>query len=152
GIPESLICRYWIDLSRGGLVVREENYQPGRRLASRLDIKLAPFKVGTKDVWMPVAGELSAYAATVDKKPAVLKDRQLVDNIYVVDGTMQFNQHPGQEVFTIKYKTGTPVSDKLRKLQYEFGQQQISPEPTRAEVKKMLDEQVAMAEAQKTEL
>ncbi len=101
---------------------------------------------------MPVAGELSGYVARVDKKSAVQKDRQFLDNIYLVAGTMQFNQHPGQEVFTIKYKPGTPVSDKLRKLQYEFGQQQTTPEPTRAEVKKMLDEQVAMAQAQKTEL
>ena len=38
---------------------------------------------------------------------------------------MEFNKRPGPEVFTIKYKPGTPISDNLRKLQYEFGQQKI---------------------------
>ncbi len=44
GVPGSLLCRYWIDLSRGGLVVRQEDYVPGGQMAGRLDIKLAAFQ------------------------------------------------------------------------------------------------------------
>jgi hypothetical protein len=69
-----------------------------------------------------------------------------------VGGTMEFNKHPGREVFTIKYKPGTPVSDNLRKLQYEFGQQKIGTKPTKAEAEAMLKEQLAKAEQQKSEL
>jgi hypothetical protein len=151
GVGGSTMFRYWIDLNRNGHVVRQEDYQSGQ-LKSRLEITLATFKVSGADVWMPVSGESVGYAALVDYKPVVMKEPQFFEKIYAVRGTMQFNNHPGPEVFTIKYKPGTPVSENLRKLQYEFGRQQLSPEPTKAEVQKMLDDQVAMAEKQKTEL
>ena len=80
------------------------------------------------------------------------KTPTVLDTIYVVDGTMEFNQHPGPEAFTIKHKPGTPVSDQLRKLSYEFGQQKIGAKPTKAEAERMLKEQLAKAEEQKSEL
>jgi len=154
GVPDSLLRRYWIDLRRNGHVVREEIYRgKGHRvMAKRLDIKLAPFKIGKSEVWMPVSGESVGYEATVDKKPVVLKQPQAFEKIYVVNGTMEFNRHPGPDVFTIRYKPGTPVSDNLRKLQYEYGQQKVGTNPTKPEVQKMLDEQLAMAHQQKSEL
>jgi hypothetical protein len=65
---------------------------------------------------------------------------------------MEFNKRPGPEVFTIKYKPGTPISDNLRKLEYQFGQQQIGLNPTKAEKEKMLNDQLAKAEQQKSAL
>ena len=154
GVPDSLLCRYWIDLHRNGHTVRHEVYHgKGRRvMALRLDIRLAAFKVGKSDVWMPVSGESVGYDATVDKKPVVMREPQAIERIYVVNGTMEFNKHPGSEVFTIKYKPGTPVSDNLRKLQYEYGQQKVGRNPTKLEVQKMLDEQLATAHQQESEL
>jgi hypothetical protein len=152
GVPNSTIFRYWIDLNRNGHVVREEDYASGQVMAYRLDIKLAPFKIDGREFWMPVSGESVGYNAVVDKKPVVMSAPQSFERIYVVNGTMDFNKHPRPEVFTIKYKPGTPISDNLRKLQYSFGQQQLAPKPTRSEVKKMLDDQVALAEKQQTEL
>jgi hypothetical protein len=150
-VPDSLIYRCWIDLRRNGHVVRRETYRK-KVMGSRLDIKLAPFKVGGAEVWMPVAGEGVGYGALVDRKPVITKEPTVLDSIRVVDGTMEFNKHPGPEAFTIKYKLGTPVSDRLRKLSYEFGQQQIGSRPTKAAAEKMLNEQVAKAEEQKAEL
>jgi len=153
-VPDSLRCRYWIDLRRNGHVVRQEIYRgKGRRvMAFRLDIKLAPFKVGKSEVWMPVSGESVGYDSIVDKKPVVMKEPQALEKVYVVNGTMEFNKHPGPEVFTIRYKPGTPVSDNLRKLQYEYGQQKVATNPTKPDVKKMLEEQLATAHQQKSEL
>jgi hypothetical protein len=151
-VPDSLIARYWIDLRRNGHVVRQESYMPGKVMAGRLDIKLSPFKVGSSEVWMPVSGESVGYAALENKKPVVTKEPTSINKIHVVDGTMVFNKHPGLEVFTMKYKPGTPVSDQLRKLTYEFGQQKIGAKPTKLEAEKMLHEQVAKANEQKAEL
>jgi len=41
----------------------------------------------------------------------------------VVDGTMEFNKHPGPEVFTTNYKLGPPISESLRKLEDEWALQ-----------------------------
>jgi hypothetical protein len=153
GVPDSLIARYWIDLRRNGHVVRRESYRAGKVMSGRLDIKLAPFEIGDTEVWMPVSGESVGYEALgEDKIPIVTKEPTSIRTIYVVNGTMEFNKHPGPEAFTIKYKMGTPISDNLRKLEYEFGQQKIGLNPTKAEAEKMLNEQLAQAEAQKAEL
>jgi hypothetical protein len=151
GVPDSLFSRYWIDLRRSGHVVRVESYS-GKVMSGRLDIKLASFKAGGAEVWMPVSGDSVGYAALVDRKPVITKEPTSLNTIYVVGGTMEFNKQPGPDVFTIKYKPGTPISDNLRKLEYEYGQQQIGLSPTKAETEKMLNEQIAKAEEQKAEL
>jgi hypothetical protein len=155
GLPDSLMFRYWIDLKRNGHVVRQEEYlRPNNvtAVASRLDITLASFKAGKAEVWMPVSGESMGYMAVVDSRPTVMKTPQAVERTYVVDGTMEFNRHPGPEVLTIKYRPGTPVSDNLRQLEYEFGQQKVPPNPNKREVESLLKEQLAEAEKQKATL
>jgi hypothetical protein len=142
---------YWIDLRRSGQVVRAELYWSEKGLLhARRDIKLAPFKVGGAEIWMPVSGEQSTYSSSPDDKYKLMLN--VLGEIHVVNGTMEFNKHPGRDVFTIKYKPGTPVSDSLRKLQYEFGQQSIRMRPTRAEAEKMLKDQLQQADRQKNEL
>jgi hypothetical protein len=146
GVPGSLIRRYWIDLRRNGHVVRQENYQPGKVMIGRLDIKLSPFKLGDREVWMPTHGDSAGYVAFVDNRVVVTKEPTSLNTIHVLAGTLEFNKRPGPEAFTIKYKPGTPISDNLRKLTYEFGQQKIATRPTKSDV------EIAEAEQQKTEL
>ncbi|MGC8643180.1 MAG: hypothetical protein ACP5XB_25245 [Isosphaeraceae bacterium] len=152
GVPNSrsLFFRYWIDLQRSGQVVRRESYA-GNVMSERLDIKLRPFKIGGAEVWMPVSGEDVGYVALENNKTVLFKDPTSIKTIYAVGGTMEFNKHPRPEVFTIKYKLGTPISDNLRKVQYEFGQQKIQ-RLTKPEVEKMLKDQLAQAEKQKSTL
>ena len=152
GVPDSLYYRYWIDLRRNGLVVRQENYLGKMGMVARLDIQLAAFKIGNAEVWMPVSGESITYLARVDNKPMRMKDPQSIESISVLKGTVEFNKHPGPDAFTIKYKAGTPISDSMRKLEYAFGQQKIATNPTKAEAERMLKEQLAKAEEQKSEL
>ncbi len=152
GRPESLFFRYWIDLRKSGHVVRRETYTRGKIMNSRINIKLTSFKVGDSEVWMPTYGETLGYVAVVDKKPVVVKEATVIDVIYVVDGTMQFNKNPGPEAFRIAYKMGTPISDNLRQLTTEYGKQEINPKPTKAEAEKMLREQLERADQQKSQL
>ena len=60
-----------------------------------------------------------------------------IKKIHVVDGTMEFNKHPGPEVFTIKYKPGTPILDDLRKLDTNTASRSRG-QPLKAEAEKML--------------
>ncbi len=146
---QQLARRYWVDLRRSGQVVRVEMYLRGEQRLSRTDVTLAPFKVGDQEVWMPVSAESTGYA-TGDAKNPVSAKPEVRESLFVVKGTMEFNKHPKPEAFTIKYKPGTPVSDHLQKLTYEFGQQKISERPSKSEMGRMLKEQLAQADEQKS--
>ena len=62
-VPEQISMRFWVDLQRSGHVVKEEHYAAGNAVSSRIDIKLARFKLGDGSIWMPVSGEFSGYGA-----------------------------------------------------------------------------------------
>ncbi len=143
---------FWLDLKRGGHAVRRESYVEGKYLVGRVDIKLVLMKVGDVEAWMPVYGVGESHSALKDGKPYFPKDPTSIQTIYINDGTLEFNKHPGPVTFTIKYKPGTPISDSLRKLEYEFGRQKPPKRPTRAETVVMLNEQLADAKAQGKEL
>ncbi len=115
--------RYWIDVNRGGHVVRLESYWPRGDVTSRLDVELGEFKLGKSEVWMPRSGTSMDYAIIKDKKPVIIKEPSVIETIRVVNSTMQFNTHPGPEVFTMRYKPGPAISEGLRKLTHEFAQQ-----------------------------
>ncbi len=156
-----MLDRYWIDLRRDGHVRRLEDFDPhllrdGKPVRARQsNFTLAPFKVGGNEIWMPVSGRDERYTILDPDKGEMVNredDPWWREEMHVVNGTMELNKNPGPEVFTIKYKLGTPISDNLRKLQYEYGQQTIRAKPTKAEVEKMLKEQLTKAEEQKSEL
>lgn len=148
---DAVMCRYWIDLRRNGHVVRMETYSK-EGMMSRLDITLDEFPLKGAAVWMPVAGETSTYAATRNGKPTISKEPITISTIRVVKGTMEFNKHPGREAFLARYKPGTPVSDGLRRLRYEFGQQKVDARMTKGQAEASLKEQIEKAEEQKSEL
>ncbi len=152
GVESSLIFRFWIDLQKGGHVVRQESYAPGKVVNGRLDIKLTSFKIGDVQVWMPTSGESVGYAAEKDGKPVTASEPTITQTIYVNGGTMEFNQKPGVAAFKINYKPGTPVSDKLSQLQYEFGQQRVTDRPTKRQAEESLRAQVEEAQRQGKEL
>ncbi len=123
GVPNSVMADYYIDLRRTGHVVRIQSYVKENVLSSWFDINLAPFKVGDVQVWMPVSGESVGLTAVENERPIVTKEPTSIRKFRVVDGTMEFNQHPGPEVFTTQYKPGPPISEGLRKLEDEWALQ-----------------------------
>jgi hypothetical protein len=144
--------RFWIDLKRGGHAVRAEQYGKGGVVDYRVDVQLASFPVGDTKIWMPISGVVKSYIDTKDDKIGHSSEPTAIQTIYINHGTLEFNKHPDAKAFTIEYKPGTPVSDNIRRLKYEFGQQRMSPLPSRAEATAMLKEQLANAEAQHREL
>ncbi len=148
--------KFWIDLHRGGHVVRWEMFARGGELTRRSDIELRSFPLGDRTVWMPVRGVSESHNAFKDGKAYYPAEPTTVETIQVVGSTLAFNKHPGPDTFNIKYKPGTPISDKLRKLEYEFGQQKPKIEPRTAmpvrEAEELLKEAIANAERQRSEL
>ena len=145
--------RFWIELRRGGHVVRREIYDQKGKVSGRVVVRLASFKLGRDLVWMPVSGTTESHdAADKDGEPYTPVEATSVQQIDVIDGTMEFNKRPGAAVFKIDYKPGTPISDNLRQVQTEFGRQKPAPRPTKPEAEATLRRQLAEAEAQRSEL
>jgi hypothetical protein len=77
------------------------------------------------------------------------EDRVLLTvKTYVIRGSMAINEGVDGKRLRVSAKMGDPISDHIRKLQGEFGQQKIDPFPTRAEAEAMLKQQLAEAEKQ----
>ncbi len=149
---DRLLNRYYIDMARSGQVIRRESFAPTGEVDGRDEIKLEAFKIGDAEVWMPVYCESRGYAKLKDRLPVPTKDPTSFQKVYVVGGTMRFNRHPGREAFMMNYKLGTPISDSIRQMESGFGQMKIAPKPSKAEVSRLLEEQLKKAEEQKSEL
>lgn len=117
--------KFWIDFRRGGHVVRWEGFSPGGELTGRSNIELRSFPLGQKSVWMPVSAVAESHNGFKDGKPYYPAEPTRIESIYIVKGTLEFNKRPAPATFKITYKSGTPISDNLRKLEYEFGQQKV---------------------------
>jgi hypothetical protein len=152
GLPNSLMAEYYIDLRRNGHVVRIQWYTKGKVLSGWFDIKLAPFKVGDASVWMPVAGEAVGLMAVQDGRPILTKEHTSLRKFRVLDGTMEFNKHPGPEVFTTQYKMGLPVSEALRKLEGEWAVQKARLSSDKGDTEETIGEQLTAARGEKTEV
>ena len=85
----------------------------------------------------------------MDKEFVWSEEPTSILSLYIIDGTLAFNRHPGPPTFSVKYKPGTPVSDHVRKLSYQYGQQKLPENPSTSETEKMLVEQVQQANEQK---
>jgi hypothetical protein len=136
GMEDSIVMgRYYVDLARGGHVIRRVYYTPEGAVFEQTDVTLASFQVDGKEVWMPVAAESFGYGAFNYKtrRPYFTKKPTTHGKIAVVDGTMAFNTHPGREIFNTDTKLGTPVSDRIRKMSAEFATQKRGVPSTNAE-------------------
>lgn len=147
-----LFQRFWIDLRRGGHSVRRETYSANDALVGRATIDLARFQIDGSEVWMPVSGEIEGHASIKDGKPYFPKEPTMIEKIYINSGTLEFNKRPPPSTFSINYKPGTPITDNLRRVQTEFGRQQVGRRVSKPETESMLRDQLAQAENQKKEL
>jgi hypothetical protein len=123
GLRDSLQAEYYIDLKRNGHVVRMQHYTKGKTLAGWFNIKLDSFSVDGVEVWMPVSGESVGLMAVENGRPILTNGPTSIRKFQVVRPTMEFNKHPGPDVFSTSYKAHPPVSNRLRKLEREFALQ-----------------------------
>jgi hypothetical protein len=148
-----IVKRYWIDLNRDGHVVRSESHASiDGSLGGRITVNLKQFNIDGESVWFPISGISEGFIFTRDNKLEYSKKPTNRDDIYILLDTLKFNRNPPASAFKLDYKPGTPISDQLKKLRYEFGQQQPPPRLTRETAEKHLQEQLALANAQRAEL
>jgi len=115
--PWRVIWRYWIDLKRGGHVLREE-MRKGADLWWRLDgVQLARVKAGTgKEIWFPVRAEFDSFlfGTKVQASPV------LHESYRVVQGTLVFNRGLPDERFSIEWKGHRAETATLKKAAEEY--------------------------------
>jgi hypothetical protein len=125
GIRDSLASEYFIDWKRNGHVVRIQHYTKGNSLSGWFNIKLESFSVNGVKVWMPVSGESVGLMAVENGRPILTNGPTSIRKLQIVRPTMEFNKHPGPDVFSTSYASRPPVSEGLRKLEEEFARQMI---------------------------
>jgi hypothetical protein len=144
--------RIWVDMARGCHPTRRESYSAGS-LVSRATVALQQFSLPSGGpIWLPVSGTVEGFAEVDDnKKLYFASEVQNTEVLKIMTNTLQINRHPGDGAFALKYRPGTPVTDSLRDLRYEYGIQKTVA-GTRAEAEEQLREQLRVAEEQRSEL
>ena len=142
--PNSLVYQFWIDMNRSAQVFRCERWNDGRLLERTVDVVLEQFGAKNESVWLPVRGTIEHFDGEGNlhstEKYRLLKD------------TIAINKGIGDSQFTIKYPIGTPVSDRIRGLAYEVGQDRRPPPETLAEAEARLKDSLKKAEESRSEL
>jgi len=112
-----VIWRYWVDLKRGGHVLREE-MRKGSDLWWRLDrVQLARIKLGTaKEIWFPVRAEFDSFLFGTKVQPSPV----LHESYRVVQGTLVFNRGLSDERFSIEWKGHQAETPAFKKAAEEF--------------------------------
>jgi hypothetical protein len=122
-VRDSLMSEYDIDLKRNGHVVRIHHYMKAKTLSGWFNIQLDSFSVDGVLVWMPVSGESVGLTALENGRRILTNGPTSIRKFRVVRPTMEFNKHPGPDVFSTSYSARPPVSEGLRKLEHEFALQ-----------------------------
>lgn len=140
---------FWIDLERGGHVLRHE-HRLGENLARILTgIRLEAHEASPgRSVWMPVFGQEEGHIGQDERDPSVRtypKDAVYLEAYELVTATLRFDRGLSDEYFTVKPHRGDLVSDRLKEAEYEYGQyvirsrQPAEPPPSDAEIEAGLE-------------
>lgn len=147
GRDMDLIDRYWIDLERGGFPIKRERLQHGAKtVTARTTIDLGQFPVKPgKSIWLPRHG-----VHKID--PDSSEGPSTIEEISMLPISLRINAHPPDSLFTVKFRAGTPVTDTLRRVQFEWGQDRRPVAISHAQAEDRLKEHLREAEAQGDEL
>lgn len=145
------ISRVWLDLERGGHVLKEEFRRDGELWYRIHNVKLQEFPLGQKKIWFPVHGEFDSFA-----NGSRFLGHPVLHEVYdVVRGSLVFNQNLPDARFSVEWKgkkadTAT-ASVAAERKEFQERQQRAKPKPTprtdRAGVDADLDRQLAEADA-----
>ena len=148
---------FWIDMNRGGHVVRHEQ-RTGDDLVILTTVVLKAFNPSPGlDAWLPISGRLESRLALRNGQPKYLDVPVYYETYFLLPLTLRFNQGLKDSAFSVKAKPGDVVSDELRKAKYEFGQYMVRPRvktklPTDAEVQANLERMLKDSKVMANEL
>ena len=142
-IETGLVDRFWVDMGRCGHVLRMETMNKGRLLTTSSEIKLEEFPAKAGKLWIPVEGK----CRSMDGGKVVVEERY-----HVLKSSIRFNKGLADGEFTIRYPMGTPVSDQVKKVVYEIGQDRRPPPEKMIDAQTRLDEALKKAGESRSEL
>lgn len=108
---------YWIDLGRGGHVIKKEFYQ-GAKMWYRLhEVRLALVPAGRgKEVWFPLQATMDTFLRGTE----ILQTPVFHEIYYVVSGTLVLNQGLGDERFSINWKGPVARSEAFDRIARDY--------------------------------
>ncbi|MGO9464970.1 MAG: hypothetical protein ACLQIB_08020 [Isosphaeraceae bacterium] len=127
---------FWIDLERGGNVLRYEQ-RWGKDLAKvNTGIRLELFRAPSgRTVWLPVCGQSEGHLS-VDKsnlrKRIFTTEPVYIARYDLIPVSLRLEQGLKDDRFSVKAKSGDVVTDELRRARYEFGQYLIRGQEKKA--------------------
>jgi hypothetical protein len=147
--------KFWVDLERGGHILRRELYR-GANLSERLSrVQLAPFDgpKGSK-VWLPISGTYEVFLYGDEKTRTILhsKDPIRIEEYLVMSPTVSLIAGIRDGHFAIELSPGTVVTDTVRGITYDFGRDQRPAPVTVAQAQERLRSHLSEADAQASEL
>jgi hypothetical protein len=117
---------FWIDLKRGGHVIRHERRFLGENLGSLTTVRLERFEKGPGRVaWLPISGRVESLMDSKDQKLVFLAKPVLFETYDLLPITLRFDRGMKDDAFSVKAKAGDAISDEVRKARYEFGQYMV---------------------------
>ena len=148
--------RFWIDLERGGHVLKYEQLIGNYVRMRAYDIALVQFKDSQGHaIWIPVSGIWEAYESfDKDKSSTIGKKATNRETYTVLPESVRLNTGLKDDRFSVKFANGTLITDKLRRVQYQFGQTVPAGKKTTTpfDAEASLKEQLRLADQQKDEL
>jgi hypothetical protein len=142
-IETGLVERYWVDFSRNGHVLKKEWWNGGRLLNVVSEIELKSYGGESERVWIPVKGKSTNLYNGVKTSEEYYR---------VLQGSVRVGGIIPDRQFTVRYPVGTPISDQLKGVFYEFGQDRRPPPETSSEAQARLNENLAKAAEGRAEL
>lgn len=123
---ERILSRLWMDLGRGGHVLKHDFYY-GSELWWRMhSIKLSLMpSQGGREVWFPIHGEYDSFLWGEGCR----KEPVLHETSYLVRGSLVFDRGLGDERFSLRWKGHRAQSDSFRNAAGEFKKEDEMPSP-----------------------
>jgi hypothetical protein len=142
-VKTGIVHRFWIDMNRNAHVLKKESLTRGRLLSTTSDIELNRFGPSAEGVWLPVSGRFRAFSGRVIAAE---------ESYWVMVSSVRVNRSIGDPQFTLKYPAGTPVTDHLKGVVHQFGED-TRPLPTNlAEAESRLDDALRKARETRSDL
>lgn len=147
GVSRSLI---WLDLARGGHVLREDYFQEGNLWYRVSNVVLRPFKVAdNKTVWFPMSAEHETFV----KGKAVGDTPVLKSKHSVVISSLMVDQKILDSRFTLKSVTRTNSNPEIERVMRDVASTQAQPKKLGSKsdpvsVQRDLEEKIKQAELQ----
>lgn len=147
---------YAIDLDRGGNVLKSEVLENGNIVVRMTVFRIDKFEDARKQpIWIPTQAVLEAFGGITEKDIDVYyKEATNRETFTVLPESIRVGTGFKDDRFSVKFRSGTPITDTLKQARYDFGRNGplAGTLSNPADAQAVLEEQIQLAKAQGDEL